>query len=129
MTQKLLDKLPETTHEFSIDLVGETTRLPFKGNFTYKKPNLKAKAMSEKKRAELDGLNAESLDLTVQKLHFMVAYLKYSLATVPQWWEDADYGYALYDYNVVQEVFNECDKFETQWNNQVWGTKNVEEAE
>jgi hypothetical protein len=128
MNEKLLSELPSMTHEYEIDVIGEELKIPYKGKFTYKKPNLKAKSLAEKKRAELDGVHVGDLDLTVQKLHFMISYLRYSLTSFPDWWEKSDYGYALYDYNVVQAVFDEADKFETEWTKKVWGEKNVEES-
>jgi hypothetical protein len=118
--EKLLKNLPPLEHEFEINVKGDITNLPYTGKFKYRKPNLKTKAMAEKKRAELDGPNVTMLDLGVQKLNYMVAYLMYTLTEAPSWWRDSDNGYALLDFNVVEEVFNECDRFESEWNAKVW---------
>ncbi len=127
MSEKLLNKLPSLEHEFEVDVVGSTTRASYKGAFTYRKPNLKAKALAERKRVELDGPSGSDMDLGVQKLNYMVAYLMYTIIEAPTWWRESDNGYSLLDFNVVEKVFNECDKFETDWDAKVWPKEESEE--
>lgn len=118
---KLPKSLPPMELEFSLEVKGDITGKVYQGNFKYKIPNLKAKALAEKKRAELNGGMDAMLDASVLQLHFMIAYLRFSLYEVPQWWEDNDYGYNLYDYNVVKQVFDRVEQFETDYVKAVWG--------
>jgi hypothetical protein len=127
MTDKLLKSLPETTFDFEIEVKGDSTGKLHKGAFTYRKPNLKMKALAERKRAELEGPFAKNLDLSVQKLNFMISYLRFSLEKAPDWWTDSDNGYELFDFNVVEEVFNKCDKFESDWDAKVFPKAEPEE--
>jgi len=108
-------------YEFSIETKGDITGKSFAGNFKYRIPNLKAKALAERKRAELNGGMDAMMDASVLQLHYMIAYLRFSLVETPKWWEENDYGYNLHDYNVVREVFERVEEYEQKWLKSVWG--------
>lgn len=122
-SSKLPKELPSMEYEFSVEVKGNITGKMFSGNFKYRIPNLKAKALAERKRAELNGGMDAMLDASVLQLHYMIAYLRFSLLedSMPQWWKENDYGYNLHDYNVVREVFDKVEAYEQKWLKSVWG--------
>lgn len=106
--------------QFSLDATGAKSKAQYTGEFTYKIPNGKQLSAAAKKEAILNaGLD---LDITMKNFHYMVAYLQASLVDFPDWWKDADYGYAMLDTNIVTEVYNKCLEFEETWTNKIWGT-------
>lgn len=120
-TSDLKKSLPEMEHEFSIsNLEGSLTKNTYSGNFTCKITNIKTQAQIKKLKAKLDeGLTG--LDFGVQKIHEMISYLRYTIIDSPKWWKDSDYGYELYDSNIVETLYNEVLKFEESWMEEVWG--------
>lgn len=126
MTENLPKEIPLMDHEFEVSVEGEITKKQYVGKFKYRIPNLKAKALADKKRAELDGPLGDLIDPSVQQLHYMIAYLRFTLIDMPDWWSDSDYGYGLHDYSVVKAVYDKTQDFETTWMEKVWGKKKNE---
>lgn len=123
-------ELPEMTNEFVIDVVGTITKKRFLGDFTSKIMNQKEQALIVKKRAFLNGPDAQGLDDITLYLHYRIAYLRYALVldSVPKFWTDSDYGYELYDSNVIEEIFVKVLAWEKTWMEKVWGVDVGKEA-
>lgn len=115
--------IPETSHEFTIEVEGEVTKKRFIGDFVCKVPRRKELCLIDKHRAFLNGPLVDQLSPDTLRFHHMVSYLRYTLvdSDCPKWWKEADLGYELYDENVVKAVYDEVLNFETSWIEQVWG--------
>lgn len=120
-SKKLPIELPSMDFEFSIEARGEVSGKLFSGEFKYRIPNLKAKCLAEKKRAELNSGMDTMLDASILQLHYMIAYLRFSLTSTPDWWSGSDYGYNLHDYSVIRTVFERVEAFEQDYMKRVWG--------
>ena len=121
--ENLPRELPDMEYDFSIDVTGDTTGKKYSGNFKFLIPDNKSKAKAARYTAELNGEYADHLDPTVQILHYMIAFLRFSLVEAPNWWKASDFGYALYDYNVVDTVYTKVQDFQKEWFEKVWGSE------
>jgi len=128
-SNNLPKELPSMEYEFDIDVEGNTTRQKWLGSFKFLIPNNKIKAQIDLKRAEYNGGLEDRLDAEVLILNYTIAYLRYSLVEAPKWWIKADYGYSLYDFNVVNEVYKKCQNYEEKWLKTVWGEESSEPKE
>lgn len=128
---KLAKDLPETTHEFQLDLQGRITKKRFLGEFKCKIPTIKDQALIAKHENNLNGDNPIFLDPGVKKIHKMIAYLRFTLVDVPMFWRNSDLGYDLMDDNIIEAVYDEVMMFENDWLREVWEAKDerVEGAE
>jgi len=81
------------------------------------------RAQADKRRAQLNAGLEENLDPTVRAFHYMISYLRTTLDVYPEWWRDSDFGYDLYDANVIQKVYDEVMTFENAWLAEIWGEK------
>lgn len=124
--KNLPKSLPESEVDFEIDVNGEYSNRPHKGQFRSKILTLRDQALVAKHKAHLNGDIAHQLDLTTLKLHQMISYLKYALKEVPKWWRDADFGYELLDMNVVEAVYNQALDHEEKYLRAVWGDEKVD---
>lgn len=124
----LAEDIPETTHEFLIDLVGSVTKRRFAGEFKCKIPTLKDQAMIDKHRAVLNGEFPVYLDAGILKLHKMISYLRYTIVDAPMFWRNSDMGYELRDFNVIEGVYDEVMAFEDQWLKTIWGEDQKDES-
>jgi len=124
-TSKLPKELPSFTKEIEINTIGNITNQEYNGKFTYKIPNTRARSNISKLEARMnEGL---TLDQTTSILHYMLAYLRFTILEdesehiLPKWWQESDYGYDLYDTNVVTELYLECNEYENEFNEKVFG--------
>lgn len=120
--------LPPMEHTFTVSVEGTETGQKFDGTFTYKRPNLRVKSEISKTAAMLDG-GILTLDEDTKFLHSILASLKHTLNKCPDWWKDADFGYELYDVNVILEIYKACSEFEKQWFAKVWEGKDEKKPE
>ena len=124
----MMKKLPSNLNSFNItDVEGIITKTKYSGNFVSKVPNLRIQADIAKFRGSLNGGDDGGLDLGTKNLHHMIAYLKFVLTEHPKWWEEADYGYELYDLNVIETIYEQAIKQEDIWVKAAWGEENDEE--
>ena len=121
----LPESMPETTHEFMIDLVGRITKRHFKGEFACKIPTIKDQAMIAKHQAMLNGEYPVYLDGGIQKIHRMIAYLRYTITDSPMFWRNNDLGYDLRDDNIIEAVYDEVIAFENMWLEKIWGVAEI----
>ena len=110
--------LPSMEHVFRVNVKGEETGKSYEGDFSYKRPNLRVDSEIEKTKALLDG----GLRLSEEQhfIHEVLARLKHTITASPEWWAKSDYGFELYDLNVVLDIFKETKKFEKEWTDKVW---------
>ena len=94
---------------FAISAVGEDSERVYDGSFSVKS------TVTRRETFEIDRLRRQiigpSPDGTppanqVQAEAYMLAHLAVRVIKSPKWWEDADNGMDLEDYNVILEVFN-----------------------
>lgn len=119
----LSKSVPDMRSTFIISVEGILTKTKYEGEFTCKIPNIQTQASIKKYRAMLNGGLDASLDIETHNIHHMISYLKYTLEKAPEFWEESDNGYSLYDINVVEEVYKNVLKFEEEWIKTVWGSK------
>lgn len=121
-----IKKLPPMETTFSIDIEGQETGKKYSGTFTYKRPNLRAKSQISKTTARLNE-DLRNLDEDTQFIHSVLSTLRHTLT--PQegsdWWEKCDYGYELYDMNVILEMYRKCQEFENEWFKTVWAEEDT----
>lgn len=125
---KLQDELPDTYHEFQIDIQGRITKKRFLGEFSCKIPTIKDQAMIGKHETVLNGEFPIYLDSGIRKIHKQIAYLRFTLIDVPLFWKNTDLGYELRDDNVIDAVYEEVLAFENEWLAKIWGTKTEEDS-
>lgn len=114
--------LPALEKEIELECEGNLTKTHYSARFKYRIPNLKARSLADRKRAELNGnIDERFLEPSVAQFHYMIAYLRATLIDVPEWWKKADYGFDLHDSNVVEELYAKAINFENEWMIQVWG--------
>lgn len=123
MAEKL--QLPLMQHTFNISVKGSETSKIFEGSFTYVRPNLHKRAEISKMRTRLSG-DLKNLPYDVQLFNEMCATLFYCLQEKPQWWSDSNEGRDLYDINVVEEIYKECQDFEQEWLSKVLGDRKTD---
>lgn len=117
-----IKELPSMEHSFTIKIKGDDTPKTYEGTFTYKRPNLKSQSNIAKTAAMLDG-GVANLDEDTKFLHTVLATLRHTIIKFPEWWEESDFGFDLYDVNVLFELYKECRKFEDSWMKKVWGNQ------
>lgn len=123
----MIKALPSMEHVFTVQIKGTDTGQVFDGSFTYKRPNIRKNSDIDKTAAFLDG-GIQGLDDDTKLLHRILAVLKHTLIKYPKWWTDSDFGYELYDSNVILEIYQECMKFENDWKDKVYGEIEKSEA-
>ena len=118
----MMKQLPSNLNSFNItDVEGMITKTKYSGNFVSKVPNLRIQADIAKFRGSLNGGDDSGLDMGTRNLHHMIAYLKFVLTEHPKWWEEADFGYELYDMNIIEAIYDEAIKLENKWVKDAWG--------
>jgi len=118
--------LPPMEHTFHIDIKGSNTGQKWDGNFTYKRPNLRAQSEIAKTAARLNE-DLKNIDESMAFLHNVLASLRHSIVESPEWWKQSDYGFELYDTNVVLDIYKACQEFEDEWFAKVWGDEDKKE--
>lgn len=113
-------KLPNMEHKFHIEIVGDESKITFVGDFLYRRPTLKERAMIDVMRARLSG-DLIMIDPEVRAFNEAISYLKFTLKEFPDWWKESDNGSNLYDANVIIEIHSKCMEFEASWREKVYG--------
>lgn len=115
-----INALPNMEHVFTIDEKGEETGKKFSGTFKYKRPNLRMDSEIDKTKALLNG-GLSGLSEDIQDMHKILATLRHTIVEYPEWWEESDFGYELYDLNVVLKIYMETRKFEADYQDKLHG--------
>jgi len=117
--------LPSMEFTFTVELKGTETGKAYSGTFTYKRPNLRSKSDIAKMKARLNE-DLRNLDEDTSFVHGIISNLRHTLQKYPEWWLECDFGYELYDVNVILDIYKECRKFEDDWFEAVWGNQEEE---
>lgn len=120
--------LPSENPFFEIDVVGSVSGERYKGRFECQIPNLRIQANIDKYKRFLNGGMDATLDKNTLNLHHMTAYCKFTLVEAEKWFIESDWGYDLFDQNVLEEVYNQILAKEEKWLTGIWGDQ-VEEEE
>jgi hypothetical protein len=119
--------LPKTNGTFSLsEFEGTTTGHKYSGSFACQIPNNRIAAKISKSKALLNAGLDSSLDIFTKNLHHMVSYCKHTLTEAPDWFTESEYGYDLYDFNVLEEIYFQILKKEEEWYTSIWGKKEEE---
>jgi len=111
----MYDALPKNERTFSIDVVGETTGIQYKGEFVAKCVlNMAGKhAMElEKTRLMADYANPSP---GLMGIAISLATVRAKVLKGPEWWTSSNNGADIIDENVIFAIFDECIKIETDW--------------
>ena len=117
----LYKDLPDLNYSVEIDMKGEFTKLPYKGEFSCKIPNLGDRADSDKRRALLNAGLDVTLRQDVLEFHNKIAYLGVVIEKAPDWWVDSKDGLHLLDGNVVSAIYDKVSEYEDDWMKKVSG--------
>lgn len=123
-----IKSLPSMEYSFNVDLEGSDTKQRWSGNFVYKRPNLRVKSQISRMTARLNE-DLANLDEDTVFLHRVLAALRHNLIESPQWWKDNDYGFELYDLNIILEIYRVTQKFENDYFEKVWGNQEEKKDE
>jgi len=121
--EKFKKYIPPTTNFFSVDIRGDTTKYHYTGDFTSKIPTMKDKSLIGRHKGVLN--STLELEAEVLILHHVLSYLKFTIVESPTWWKESDSGYDLYDFNVIQKIYDEVLAFEQEWQKKIWGDPEV----
>jgi hypothetical protein len=120
--------VPAKGHTFSLkEVKGDTTGEDYRGDFACIIPNNRISAKIARDKALMNGGLDASLDQQTKNLHHMVAYCKNVLTKAPDWFKESDFGYDLYDLNVLESVYFTILKKEEEWLSTIWGKDKEEE--
>lgn len=117
----LKKSLPDSQYEFSLECQGAVTGKSYEGSFEGKIMNNREQAKVAKNKAFLNAGFDATLDVGTKNLHHMVSYLKFALTSAPSWFTESDFGYDLFDANVVEEIYGQVIKAEEAWYRDIWG--------
>jgi len=129
-SKHLPKSLPKVNPFFELkETVGALTKEAYSGRFECQIPNQRIQANIAKYVAFLNGGMDATLDKATLNLHKMHAYCKFTLVESPDWFCDSDYGYDLYDNNVLEAVYDEILEKEERWLEGIWGKPKEEGKE
>lgn len=120
-SENFLTKLPDMEATFEVDVIGSTTKQPYKGSFKCRILNNRGKSRAEVKATALGAGLDKVLDIQMSNFHFWVGWLEQAIMDAPEWWTKSANGFELYDTNVVAEVYSKVRKFEDSWREKIWG--------
>lgn len=115
-------KLPDMNYSFNVSIVGKETSIPWNGKFTYKRPTISERGQIEAMACRLNN-DLISIDSDVMAIHRALSHLRFTLKEFPDWWRDSDFGGALYDTNVIIEIYKKVIDFEDSWREKVLSGK------
>jgi len=98
-------------YKFHVNIEGSESKAIWHGDFKYKRPSLGDRARIDVMRARLSG-DLETISVEVADFIEAVSHLRYTLVDFPKWWGEANYGYDLYDGNVISEIYNKVLAYE-----------------
>lgn len=114
--------LPNMELTFNIQVVGDETKIPWVGDFTYRRPNLKERALIDVMWKKMNG-DLTTIDPDTFAYNEAISHLRFTLKEYPDWWKEADYGGNLYDANVILAIYAKVLEFENKWREKAFGGK------
>jgi len=112
--------LPNMEKKISLQSVGKESGLNWVGDFTYRRPTISERGLIELMKTRLNG-DLLTIDPNIAYLNAAIAHLRFTLKKYPDWWGEADFGGALYDTNIIVELYDKCIDFERDWRDKVLG--------
>lgn len=129
-TETFPKEIPGLEHEFEIDVIGNITKKQYAGKFKFKIPNIRKQSQISVMEAQLNSGVVDQIDPSMAMTHYMLAYLNFTLEESPKWWsEDSKKGFELWDPNVISTIYNECSKYEREWQKTTFGDSRPEQEE
>jgi len=120
--------LPSMEKEIILQSVGKETGLNWVGTFLYKRPTIAERNAIEVMKSRLNG-DLSTIDPVTNYINTAIAHLRFTLRKYPDWWKDCDFGGALYDTNIIIEMYEKCVNFEKEWADKIGGDpKQLEET-
>lgn len=109
-----MDSLPSMEHTFELNKKGNSTGRIYQGQFTYKRLDIGDQGRAGILKTRLNG-DLENVDIDIDKMHDMMSWLRFGLVDYPSWWRESEYGSKLYDFNILEEIWRNCNDFEKRW--------------
>lgn len=107
-------------YRFNIQVEGEESGLNWVGDFVYSRPTIGVRSKINVLTTSLNG-DLATLDPQIQDINYALAHLRFTLKDFPDWWRDSDFGMALYDQNVILEIYEKVVEFEKNWKIKIHG--------
>jgi len=106
--------LPVMEHTFEINKKGKNAQKVYTGSFTYKRLSIGDQSKAGILKTKLNG-DLINVDQDVNHLHDMLSWLRYGLIEYPEWWRDCNFGNDLFDVDIIEDIYRQVFKFETEW--------------
>ena len=111
----LYDSLPKNEKTFDIDLVGDTTGVKYKGQFTvYCVLDMKGKHALELEKTRLMADYANP-SRGLFGIATSLATIRVRTVSSPAWWKNTDDGANIKDENVIFAIYDKCLEMEKEW--------------
>lgn len=111
--------LPKNEATFNFNLVGETTGIEYKGDFTVKC----ALSIEEKHTLELSKTrmmaDAQNPSSGLMGIATTLSEIRARLIKTPSWWTDLGNGYHVMDENIIFGLYGKCLEAEEAWKNSI----------
>jgi hypothetical protein len=121
--------LPKNEKTFHISLEGDTSGEKFEGQFTTKCVlNVSDKHLKELEKTRLmaDYANPSS---SLAGLAEILSTIRIKLVKWPDWWSSLDYGSKMLDENVIVTIYDEIQKLEQEWRNEIRSKANPQDKD
>ena len=112
--------LPQMDHKFHYEGTGEESNINWVGDFVYRRPTLRERAMIDVMQKRLNG-DLRTLDEDTMYYNEATSHLRFTLKEFPDWWKDTDYGSNFYDPNVIIDLYTKALEFEAEWRKKTFG--------
>lgn len=90
---------------FPIDVIGQSSKQPFKGVFSVKtKVSFRDSLREDEVRRNILGTNPQGANQYVSDIATILAYLSVRIQESPAWWKDSNNGVDLEDDNVLMAI-------------------------
>ena len=113
-------KLPQMETQWHVEVVGEESKINWVGDFVYRRPNLRERAMIDVMWKRLNG-DLLTIDEDTRYYNEATSHLRFTLKEYPEWWSDSDYGSNIYDANVILDLYEKALAFEAKWREKTYG--------
>jgi len=112
--------LPDMEFKFNYQGKGEESGINWTGDFVYRRPTLRERALIDVMAKRLGG-DLATIDRDVAYYNEASAHLRFTLKEYPDWWKDTDFGGSLYDANVIMDLYDKILEFEANWRRKAFG--------
>lgn len=106
--------LPDMEFRFQYQGTGEESQINWVGDFMYRRPTLRERAMIDVMQKRLNG-DLLTIDADTRYYNEAISHLRFTLKESPDWWRESDHGASLYDANVIVDLYDKILQFEKKW--------------